>query len=108
MFTETNEEHTKAVKVLDSTCVEFHTYSPKGEAQKYRRFLIHGFDPESPADEVPAELKERLGEGFVKAHSINRTNQDKDGLNLPNYRSLRNPSKCQKPEDNRLHQDRGH
>ena len=85
MFTETKEEHTKAVKVLDSKNVEFHTYSPKREAQKFKRFLIHDFDPEHPDDEVTAKLKDRLGEGFVKAHRLNRTNQD--GSNPSNYRS---------------------
>ena len=76
LFTETLEDHSKAVKVMNSTNVEFHTYSTKGEAKKYRRYLIHGFDPEHPDDEIADELKERLGEGFVKAHRLNRKNQD--------------------------------
>ena len=54
-----------------------------------KRFLIHGFDPEHPDDEVKAELKDRLREGFVKAHRLNKTNQDKNGPNSINYSSLR-------------------
>ena len=59
LYTETLEDHSKAVKVMDSTNVEFHTYSTKCEAKKYRRYLIHGFDPEQPDDEIADVLKER-------------------------------------------------
>ena len=33
VLTETSEEHNKAIKVLDSTNVEFHTYTVRGEAK---------------------------------------------------------------------------
>ena len=65
VFTETREEYKKAIKVLDSANVEFHTYTVQGEAKRYHRYLIHRFGTEHPDEEVEAELKERLGEGFV-------------------------------------------
>ena len=76
VFTETSKKHKKVIKVLGSANVGFHTYTVRGEAKRYRRYLIRGFDTEHPDEEVAAELKERLGEGFVKAHRLNRTNQD--------------------------------
>ena len=46
LFTETLEDHSKAVKVMDSTNVEFNTYSTKGEpkstAGKKTHTLTHG------------------------------------------------------------------
>ena len=43
---------------------------------KIWRYVFHGSDKEHPGDEMTEELRERLGNGFVKAHHLNRTNQD--------------------------------
>ena len=49
---------------------------PERRGTKIKKVSHHGFDPEHPDDEITAELKDRLGEGFVKAHRLNKTNQD--------------------------------
>ena len=56
LSTESVEEHTNAINVMNSINIELYTFSIKGESKRYRRYLIHGFDTRHPDEEVVEEL----------------------------------------------------